>query len=294
MTEIAKLRAEAVARRKAAGIPVNKFLGEAIEAKVEDYCLDEFKWFCQERDNLRLTGDTENFILKHNKFTNIFRDDDKTSKWIFSKMSTYPLDGPDKRAKAFRQLFFFRLINRVDYLEQTGWINLESLTTLDGKSFTNIGAYQLQPGIGWKYGCKTIKEAIVNGDIFLDLEETYEAAFSSLNNTILEMVEAGNEAFGGYIKFVLFQAILDLMWLTDDLRLDTVPYCGAGSEPAIKAMGLSLQELQDHLQPLFNRKVHLYDAEHALCEYRKYVYQKARLAAGKKISKPYKPNSMGV
>ena len=97
---IAKLRAEAVARRKANGIAVNKFLGEAIEANPNDYCLDEFKWFCQERENLRLTGDTQDFILKHNKFTNIFREDDKTSKWIFNKMSSYPLDGTNKRMKA--------------------------------------------------------------------------------------------------------------------------------------------------------------------------------------------------
>ena len=291
---IAKLRAEAVARRKANGIAVNKFLGEAIEANPNDYCLDEFKWFCQERENLRLTGNTQDFILKHNKFTNIFREDDKTSKWIFNKMSSYPLDGTNKRMKAFRQLFMFRLINRVDMLDYLGWANLESLKTLDGKTFTNLGAYQLQPGIGWKYGYGTIKEAIVNGDIFLDLEETYEAAFNYKNNTIAEMVETGNKAFGGYIKFVLFQAILDLLWLTDCPRLDTTPYLGEGSKPAIKAIGISIEELQDHLQLLFNRKVHLYDAEHALCEYRKYVYQKARLAAGKKISKPYKPNSMGI
>ena len=294
MNDIAKLRAAAVARRKADGIAVNKFLGESVKADPSDYCLDEFKWFCHERENLRLTGDTQDFILKHNKFTNIFRDDDKTSKWIFNKMSNYPLDGPDKRFKAFRQLFMFRLINRVDMLDYMGWANLESLKSLDGKTFTNLGAYQLQPGIGWKYGYSTIKEAIVNGDVFLDLEETYEAAFSSTNQTIADMVAAGNEAFGGYIKFVLFQAILDLLWLTDCPRLDTTPYLGDGSKPAIKAIGLSIEELQEHLQPIFNRKVHLFDAEHALCEYRKYVYQKARLAAGKKISKPYKPNSMGI
>ena len=71
MNDIAKLRAAAVARRKADGIAVNKFLGESVKADPSDYCLDEFKWFCHERENLRLTGDTQDFILKHNKFTNI-------------------------------------------------------------------------------------------------------------------------------------------------------------------------------------------------------------------------------
>ena len=60
-------------------------------------------------------------------------------------MSSYPLDGPDKRFKAFRQLFMYRLINRVDMLDYMGWANLESLKSLDGKTFTNLGAYQLQP-----------------------------------------------------------------------------------------------------------------------------------------------------
>ena len=275
---IAKLRAEAVARRKADGVPVNKFLGEAVEAKAEDYCLQEFKWFCQERENLRLTGETEDFILKHNKFTNIFRDDDKTTKFIFKHSSG-----------TFEDLFYSRLINRVDYLDT---YYKEGEGALEGKTFTNLGAYQLQPGIGWKYGFKTIKPAITSGAIRQDLPGVLTATQRSAS--IACAVEEGNKAFGGYIKFILFQTLLDQWTLNGDARIQTKPYLGEGSKPAIKAIGLSLEELQDHLQPLFNRKVHLFDAEHALCEYRKYVYQKARLAAGKKISKPYKPNSMGV
>ena len=169
---------------------------------------------------------------------------------------------------------------------------LDTLKSLEGEAFTNLGAYQLQPGIGWKYGYKTIKEAVVNGDVFQDLRATYCAVLSA--TSIKEAVEDGSKAFGGYVSFLLFQAVLDYYWITGDERVSTEVYEGAGSKPAVKALGVDLQTLTNEMQKLgLKREVYLSDAEHALCEYRKYVYQKARLAVGKKISKTYKPNSMG-
>lgn len=278
---IKELREQAVARRKADGVKVQKFIKNAINPNPDDYSLDEFEYFINEREFVRINGITADPIIRDNRFTNIFREFDRVSKYIFDNVDTTISD-----EALFQQLFMARIINRQDYLEFR--ITKDYLKSLDGKAFTNLRAYQLQPGIGWKYGYRTLKEAIVNGDVYDDTITIWNAIKNEPN--LAKAVELGNEAFGGYIKFVLFQAILDFGYIRGHFDLASEPYTGDGAKPVLKLLETSLEELRDLMNKQdFHRECNLYDAEHALCEYRKYVLQKARLKAGKKVSRPYKP-----
>ena len=246
--------------------------------------LEHFKWFIQERESIRLKKEagedrpwTDDEILNRTRFTNIFRQHDKVSTFIFDKCKD--LEGP----VLVYNLLLSRLMNRVDviskFLPATPEQSLEFL--LEGEAILmNSAAYQVSPGMVKIDIYETNRETIVYYP-----KKVYEAVFNAITSTtdIAEAVELGNKAYGGHIPFTIFQVVLDYHYLTGHYDDNSNIPIGQGAKMVLEFLG----DL-DHLTTELNMKN--YDVEHAACEYRKYLQRQ-----GKVLSRySYKENSMGI
>lgn len=246
--------------------------------------LDEFKWFIEEREKIRKKKErgedrpwTTDEILDKSRFTNIYRQHDKVSQFVFDKVGH--LEGP----LLVYNLLLSRLINRVDVLSRflptipTG--NLSFLLEGD-PAIMNATAYQVAPGMVNLDEFSTNRETIIHYP-----KKVYNEVYDVITSTvdIKEAVEIGNKAFGGYIPFVMLQVVLDYHYLTGHYNDDSEIPVGQGAKVVVDALGgLDILSYELGMQK--------YDVEHAACEYRKYLYRK-----DKQLNRySYVPNSMGV
>ena len=115
--------------------------------------LDQFKWFINEREMIRKKKDeglprpwTNDEVLDKTKFTNIYRQHDKVSQFIFSRLGDSRVEGPN----LVYNLLLSRLINRVDVLHNVIPTSpREDISfLLDGDAIVmNSSAYQVHPGL---------------------------------------------------------------------------------------------------------------------------------------------------
>ena len=220
---------------------------------------------------------TQDPVLDKTRFTNIYRQDDKVSKFIFE--SCGHLNGAD----LVYNLLISRLINRIDVLSKvlptTPSTDLSFL--LEGEAvFMNSTAYQVSPMMVKLDEYETNRETIVYYPKTV-YEQVYEAMTSTKD--IKEAVALGNKAYGGHIRFVMFQVVLDYQYLTQYYDDSSDIPIGQGAQAVVETLG-GLDILSKKLG------MKKYDVEHACCEYRKYLYRQ-----GKVLSRySYKPNSMGI
>ena len=211
---------------------------------------------------------TKDPILRDSKFLNVFREHDKVSREVFKYAPSDDLIYP--------YVYIARLVNHVVHIPQlfkdTEWLKNGVKAKMQefvdkGTTVCNPGAYQINPRIGFKYGYRNIRDALIH--VVPDrLEYVIEALKST--NKLDVAADRANEAFGGFTNFWMFQAALDIAWLRPDLMdRDSEPYLGSGS----KQVDISLHDLQEYLndnKPKEWRQFYLFDVENALCEFRKY------------------------
>ena len=235
---------------------------------------------------------TKDELFSIGRFNNIFREDDKTSVFIFKHAKG--LQG----LMLWRHIFICRYINRIDRLSEVLPLPATSLklhfeTNLNpNKALTNSCAYQLHSGIGKPLGVKGARNALYELDSVI--QPTYEALLQS--SSITGATESVNNAFGGYITFFAYQAVLDWAQLTDNEELlSSEPYIGDGAHAAGNALGMSattIANLQTIYWPQAKRSMRPFDVENLMCEYRKY-HKRATEGIQSETSK-YRPNFLGI
>ena len=229
--------------------------------------LEHLLWFINERESIRKGKQTEDYILKHSKFCNIRREDDKTTRFLFDTL------GHLSGLELWSNLVLSRFINRIDTLRNVLVWNMEDLSWLLQSPFTNPYAYQLSSSLVKNRDYSTVREVIVY-EIPNKVEDTFKAGTSS--NALGKATKAANKAFGGGAEFVFYQIILDYAQITGahDLMSDDIIH-GTGSRDIAPLIDTSSIDMAP------------YEIENVLCEYRKYLYQSKRLEEGKKLSSPY-------
>ena len=244
--------------------------------------LNGFKWFIQEREKIKLRKEaglprpwTDDEVLDKTKFTNIYRQDDKTSKFIFASLMEYT------GINLFGNLVIARLINRIDVLQKVLPCSKETdLLFLLEEPCMNSAAYQIAPNLAATHGRETNREVIVH-----DIRNYIRPAFEAMNTTdnLSIAAERVNNALKGCLKFVSMQIVMDYDYLTGSHPDQSNLTVGQGATPIIRELGsLDFICKELNMQPI--------DVEHAACEYRKYIQRQ-----GKNLKNySYKPNSMGI
>lgn len=259
------------------------------ESMTPEDMYNKLVWFIKERESIRIKKEsnqprpwTEDEVLHRTKFTNIFRQDDRVSKFIYKKVEG--LTG----ARLVYNLLVGRLLNRTDVLDKILPCpdSLESLIDGDNPKMMNAKAYQISPGLCRKSKWNTNREYVV-----YETPKLYEGVYEAITSTtdIKEAVDLGNKAYGGSIPFTMFQIVLDYHYLTNHFNESSDILVGQGAKPVLDILG-DIRELQSSLISDTGLDFKSWDVEHALCEFRKYLYRQ-----DKNLSRySYKPNSMGV
>lgn len=220
---------------------------------------------------------TTDEVLDKTRFANIYRQDDKVSKLIFSKVEA--LTG----VTLVYNLLMSRLINRNDVLDNILPLSLDTDLShlLDGEAvIMNSTAYQVSPGVAAQFNRTTVREVII-----YDVRSKAEAIHRAMTSTdqIADAISSGNKAFGGRINFVMFQVVLDYHYLTGHYDESSPIPIGQGAKDVVAALG-GLEKLMS------DTGMKSWDVEHAACEYRKYLYRQDKVLS----RYSYKPNSMGI
>jgi hypothetical protein len=136
------------------------------------------------------------------------------------------------------------------------------------KVLVNSHAYQLNPNIGVSYGVQSVKEFVRN-HWMKAADRTYSTISQVEIHTLWEITYLLNAKFGGAVPFLMFQCALDYGQIHNKNWLDTDPFHGTGAK--IKCVSLEeVCQAQRELWPDAKRSFFQFDAEHALCEFRKY------------------------
>lgn len=213
-------------------------------------------------------------ILQNSRMNNIFRDHDRVSKKLFSKVEG--LDGRD----LWRNLLIGRYMNREDRIEEVfplmsdDWY--ESTGWNEETPLFNTQAYQIHPHACKKiFGVETTREIIPL--IHTKITPTYEAVINS--KSIKEASEAANQAFGKYTLFPLFQSVLDLATLKPHL-IDPKSECivGQGAHATFEALNMGLDDIASQARQLWPEHLEVrpdglyeFDVENIMCEFRKFM-----------------------
>ena len=268
--------------KKARGMENSRRASEGNTLWIHDATFCHFKWFVEERETIRKKKEageerpwTTDPILHRTHFTNIHRQDDKVSRYIFGRLQH--CSGP----LLVYNLLLSRLINRIDvlskFLPTLPSIDLSFL--LDGEGVVmNPKAYQISPGMVKLDNYETCRETIV-----YYTKKIYEDVFNAITSTtdLKEATELGNKAFGGSVCFVMYQVVLDYHYLTGHYDDNSNIFIGQGAKLILDTLG-GLEFLSTELD------MNKYDIEHAACEYRKYLYRKDKVLS----RYSYKPGRM--
>lgn len=225
-------------------------------------------------------------IFQNYRFTNIFRDDDKTSTFIYEwvKPFLYTLE------YLVSNLIYARLCNKPNTMLATGLITstfdpIQFISIIDNlgggktKSKVNVnpvwkGPYQVSGSftkLGYPY-----REQLIAYHIPKTASLMSEAITSTNSNTLEDYLVTMNKIWGYKANMVFTQALLDLSFLRPDLISPTVVVpLSSGVEPLIDNLQIPYIELVHRAMELWNaystRTMYFKDAEHALCEFRKYL-----------------------
>lgn len=222
------------------------------DAKIE-LKTDELFEFLRKREAVRNGEIFDDNVLMNSKILNVFREHDKTSKWIIYNVQGNP----------FKYFYWCRWINRIDILKKF-WPDM----ILPEGPISNQSAYQLNPSLAKGFGYKKMREVFENVIPYKweDVKEAYDNS-----NSFDEAAHNMNEAFGGRSQFVMFQIAIDMAVFTRNRKmLSSKPYYGTGSSNYSNYIPIEdiLKEVEG--QPWLIREPFPFDVENWLCEYRKY------------------------
>jgi len=253
---------------------------------------------------------TEDFVLSHYKYTNVYRELDRHT--VYYKLNVVDSD-MDLKHKVWNTIFF-RLINNPDFFESVGFfrgtfdelpayftklLKEEKERKKDGRLvFTN--AYMVRPageGITKMEGyVRNVFPEFINRTQPI-LESIRKGDFEKNVKTVTEVVTVGD--------FIAYELYCDFCMLPEsELRLNDYVNSGPGAElglkriyktvgnsknqvklinslqekfvPYIYSSNTTFQFLEDTQKQLFN----LRSIEHSLCEYHKYMTQTQAVKEG--------------
>ena len=243
-----------------------------------DITIDDVFRFCRIRESIRkndvlpepITGD-EAEVLYTSRMNNIFRDHDKTTVCLWSK-----LEGLNDY-EFWRNVMIGRFINRVDRINDVFPLSQDWYPDDWGPKtpLVNSSAYQLNPGVGKAFDVKTVRECVPLLDT--KVYPTYMALITS--SSIKEATEKCNKAFGGYVVFMMFQAILDVATLRPHLIDPTSEIIeGQGAHATLNALDMSCEDIVSQARQLWPEHLevrpnglYLFDVENIMCEFRKFM-----------------------
>lgn len=282
----------------------------------EDISIDfasEFMSFALEREQIserrkanQVSPWTDDPILRRYYFSNIFRDDDKVSKFIYTWVSSTVSNLP----ALFGNLAYARMCNKPVTMLATGllagpdgtWQDpdtmLATFARLGGSKGAHgknarplwINAYQVPGNFKQKLGISTREELIARH--IPKVAKRISDALGYANDDISKAFERINAIWGYNNDFVFTQVLLDLTALRPDIVLpSTSTPMGSGIQPLIKALGVTYENLIKETLELWNadprrRRMMSKDAEHALCEFRKYIALSRGLNKSARLYKP--------
>lgn len=244
-----------------------------------DITIDDVFRFCKIRESIRKNevlpypiNEDEAEVLYTSRMNNIFRDHDKTTVCLWSK-----LDGLDDY-ELWRNVLIGRFINRVDRINDAFPIigRWEMPSNWGPKTpLVNSSAYQLNPGLGKAFDVKTVRECVPL--LEKKVYPTYKALAAS--SSIKEATEKCNQAFGGYVTFMMFQAILDIATLRPDIMDPSSEIIeGQGAHATLRALDMSLEDITSQARQLWPEHLEvrenglfLFDVENIMCEFRKFM-----------------------
>jgi hypothetical protein len=262
----------------------------------------DFTYFIEERYKvfcLKEAGQprpwTQDPILHQYRFTNLFREDDATSRFIFDWVKPV-LDNDEL---LLSNLIYARLCNKPSTMLATGLI----LDTFDPNKFIHIidtlgggktkakvnvnavwkGPYQVAGTfvkLGYPY-----REQLIAFHIPKTAADITTAINSVKSNaTLCSYLKVMNDIWGYKNNVVFTQVLLDLSYLKPNLIIPQVVVpMGSGVEPLVVALDIPYIELVDKAANIWNtlhpeRPMMFKDAEHSLCEFRKYLCWKYKLS----------------
>lgn len=244
------------------------FLKQSEVKSLPEVELEKLFEFCRKREHARITGTSDDPIISKARFCNIYREDDKVSKCLWDYY--VGKQGFD----LWKHILTGRILNRVDVIDEVFPLpefgEQKHITSVLGNLdvLVNSHAYQLHPGIGRPHGFTEVKKFIRAAHFDACTVPTWEV-IRDWKGTLNDLTIALNKAHGGAALFYMFQCALDYGQITNADWLNTEPFHGAGAQ----IRGASLQdvcEAQRIMWPDAKRPFMLFDAEHALCEFRKY------------------------
>lgn len=239
---------------------------------------------------------TDDLILRAYRFTNLFRDDDTVTRWIHAWVK--PIIHDD--AKLVGDLTYARLCNEPSTMEATGRLSdpgfdpTQFIAVIDriggGKTKAKVnvnsvwrGPYQVAGAfkkcLGYPY-----REQLIALHVPKVASELANVIRLQQGQSDLALYLDALEPVWGYRNDTVFvQVLLDLA----TLRSDLVPCsCRVPSSSGVAPLCVALNKSQDDLvseaKELWNaqhsRQMELKDAEHSLCEWRKYIVWKHGLS----------------
>ena len=232
-------------------------------------------YFACQREAIRLQKEaglpwpwTDDEVLLKYKFTNVKREYDRVSRFIFKWAEpTVPHAGT-----LLYNLLFARHCNRIETLERVGPVLLdedpeENIAKIRACEPKYANPY-LCPTDYLKFGFKTREDWIFR---FFPTVAQATAATLSCDKSIHEIVKGMDKVWGFRNWFASTQALLDFSFLRPDL-VDPASevYVGPGAAPSLRLLKKTIPDL---LQVQTIREVCEVFAgvEHTLCEWDKYL-----------------------
>jgi len=249
---------------------------------------------------------TDDPTLRRYHFSNIFRDDDRVSKFVFKWVRPTTVNLP----ALFANLAYARMCNKPSTMEATGLLAfpdgswqtpefmLSTFSRLGGKKRAHgrnarplwVNAYQVPGNFKQKLGIASREELIARHVPKVACRAVLELGYG--NDDVGSALERVNAVWGYNNDFVFTQVLLDFTTLRPDVVLPSarVPM-GSGLQPLIRALGRTYESLIDRTMELWNadptrRRMMPKDAEHALCEFRKYAAWSRGLNKTPKLYRP--------
>ncbi len=237
---------------------------------------------------------TDDPILRDHRFTNVFRDDDTVTQFIHTWVDARDDVG------LLKDLTYARLCNEPSTMLATGRLSdpgfdpVAFIAVIDciggGKTKAKVnknpvwrGPYQVAGAFKLRLGYP-YREQLIAYHVPKIAGKLAEVIRAQRGQSDLKPYLDALGAVWGYRNDTVFvQVLLDLASLRPDLVPSTcrVPP-SSGVEPLCVALGITQDDLVTEAQRLWNerhpRRMELKDAEHALCEWRKYIVWKHGLS----------------
>jgi hypothetical protein len=272
------------------GGSINK--NNLINVKLSDPWKD-FLYFAEERYSIYLKREagllapwTSDITLHKYKFTNIFREDDKVSKFIFQWVQHLDLKW------MLANLIYARLCNKPSTMLATGLLPQNPtnfITTINniggGKTKAKVnknpvwkGPYQVAGTFKAKLGYP-YREQLIAVHIPKTIDALVAIVSAHKGDDLSHTLSKMNAIWGYKNNMVFTQVLLDLAHLRPNIIPTTcIPPSLSGLEPIANMLNKSTKELIIIAMSEWNTKSKFKsrqfmpkDAEHALCEWRKYL-----------------------